>query len=1717
MVIPHLLSAQFFYNETCRYSTGQFNLYGNAVGYTAGFTTNPDPEGDGWLRLVDNQSYQNGYVLLDETFPSSMGVSIEFDFKVWSSQYTSFGAADGFCVFLFNGDPMQPFSIGAAGASLGYYNLQPAYLGIGIDEYGNFSLSSLSHISGGPGIRPNAVVIANAVYQYVAGTAANLGSLNLSLSYPTNSPSRPADAVYYRRIKIDIDPANNGGMAVTVSIRKNSNEDFINVIGPVNVAQIPPPLLRLGYNASTGAGYCFHEVRDVIIRTPGALSVYKSIGNPIYNSSQPTVITTTVVKDGYNMNCNGTAVNDTLPALFTVNNSSITGGTFDTPPAVTTLMDGRTVYAYTVNWNQNEEYIYVVWEGSINGFPADGQLCSSVGIVPPSGFNDNNDTDNYACAREPVIYNSAFVANDDYASTGMNTPLLINVLENDSAPATCTPQQITTGQPAHGIAATVNDTTLRYTPATGWYGIDSLRYTVEDCNHATDSAMVYLLTHRPLAQTYIACADATVTMGFAPIAGVQYNWYNAPAGGALITSAATLSVVKNSGADIGTWWVEATYNGIAFPRIRVELVASDNCGTTTPTGCAVSGTLLFKEDFGGNSPSDPDIRPTGIPQVIGYTYNPDTRGAGRYSIRKEGQYHGSVWVVVDDHTHPDDITRGYFMQVDGSTDPTGQFYKLQVDGLCTDATLYFSMWAASLAPNYSAGNLSIVIEDTSGTQLSRFDTGDIPYASGANDWSLFGMTFSIPPGLPSVVFRIINNNHNSMGNDFALDDIEVRFCTPPVTIVSPTADEVCISSGLVLAGSYTDDGTFGDNLVYQWLYSTSGDINTPADWTAVPGASGSVADGDLSAAETACTPVDMGADSVRYFRLVVANAENIGNANCRAMSNIITVSRCSELHHDAASTLMNQPVVVDILANDRLQCDLTGVAVSASLPPAHGVAVLQSDTTLRYTPATGWYGIDSLRYTVEDCNHATDSAMVYLLTHRPLSQTYIACAGATVTMGFAPIAGVQYRWYPAPIGGALITSAATLSVVKNSGTDIGVWWVEAVYNGIVFPRIRIELEASDNCGTTAPTGCAVSGTLLFKEDFGGNSDSDPQDGPALPTSVISYNYKPTGTPDDGEYVITKQARALGTWYAPYDHTHAGVNRGYLLQVNAGMTPGQFYRYRIDDLCSGYRLYFSTWIMSLCNVAHPSKTNHLFILEDTDGNVLAQYYTGNVPDADSNWKNYGFEFTVPAGRSSIILKIINNGPGGNGNDFVMDDIEIRFCAPPIAVASPAAAEVCYTSGLALAGSYTDNGTFGNELVYQWEYSLTGDINTPADWSVVPGANGSSTNGALSALETAYTPVDMGADNVRYFRLLIANAENIGTANCRAMSQVIAVTVCLQLVRDTVATMWNQPVTADILANDVMQCDRDDLTGVAISTALPPAHGVAVILPADQSLLYTPDPDWYGIDSLRYTVEDCNHQWDSTTVYFYVAVQTTLYDTICQHQPYTGNGFSLPNQPAAGTQEFRRELTNTRGTDSTVVLHLCVHPAYADTVAAAICLHDSYYDHGFDLTPTVAGRADYSQHHTTAHHCDSSIYLQLTVHPSYDEVIYARIYEEEAYDFENESYHTPGQYTVTLPTRQGCDSVRTLHLTVIYYPPELTAFSPFNHDGVNDYLYPGYKIQVFNRYGTLLYESKTEEQIAMGWNGCNNRGQEVEPGMYFYILYTPAGSPRIKSTVEVLKRK
>ena len=78
---------------------------------------------------------------------------------------------------------------------------------------------------------------------------------------------------------------------------------------------------------------------------------------------------------------------------------------------------------------------------------------------------------------------------------------------------------------------------------------------------------------------------------------------------------------------------------------------------------------------------------------------------------------------------------------------------------------------------------------------------------------------------------------------------------------------------------------------------------------------------------------------------------------------------------DVGTTNVNTAVVVDVLANDS-DPDGDTVAVASLTMPSNGVASLNADGTITYTPNAGYTGIDTFTYTIEDGNGGTATVRI---------------------------------------------------------------------------------------------------------------------------------------------------------------------------------------------------------------------------------------------------------------------------------------------------------------------------------------------------------------------------------------------------------------------------------------------------------------------------------------------------------------------------------------------------------------------------------------------------------------------------------------------------------------------------------------------------------------------------------------------------------------------
>jgi hypothetical protein len=213
-----------------------------------------DQPGSGMLQLTDNAKSESGYVISNNPIIAKDGAHISFDMAQYDAKQSGGRGGDGLSFFLVDGSVASP-SAGKAGGALGYQGLQGAILGIGFDEYGNFS-TTIGGV-GGPGQKPDSVVVRGAAstdYRYLTGKTS-------PQPLPVDSARSRAKAV--RHVSIDIT-----GNTLTVRIAYGQGAQPVQVIGPLDLSSVPgqpalPSTFKYGFAASTGAATAYHGITNL--------------------------------------------------------------------------------------------------------------------------------------------------------------------------------------------------------------------------------------------------------------------------------------------------------------------------------------------------------------------------------------------------------------------------------------------------------------------------------------------------------------------------------------------------------------------------------------------------------------------------------------------------------------------------------------------------------------------------------------------------------------------------------------------------------------------------------------------------------------------------------------------------------------------------------------------------------------------------------------------------------------------------------------------------------------------------------------------------------------------------------------------------------------------------------------------------------------------------------------------------------------------------------------------------------------------------------------------------------------------------------------------------------------------------------------------------------------------------------------------------------------
>jgi gliding motility-associated-like protein len=122
----------------------------------------------------------------------------------------------------------------------------------------------------------------------------------------------------------------------------------------------------------------------------------------------------------------------------------------------------------------------------------------------------------------------------------------------------------------------------------------------------------------------------------------------------------------------------------------------------------------------------------------------------------------------------------------------------------------------------------------------------------------------------------------------------------------------------------------------------------------------------------------------------------------------------------------------------------------------------------------------------------------------------------------------------------------------------------------------------------------------------------------------------------------------------------------------------------------------------------------------------------------------------------------------------------------------------------------------------------------------------------------------------------------------------------------------------------------------------------------------------------------------------------------------------------------------------------------------------------------------------------------------EPLYHYIWGDVAANVRDRYFLEHGMYELTVIDGWDCAVTDTFFINEPLVVDELPNIFTPDGDGINDIFLPNFHIQVFNRWGLLLYEGRD------GWDG-RYKGEMMPPGTYFYILIDEETGKEYKNSV------
>lgn len=1001
-----------------------------------------------------------------------------------------------------------------------------------------------------------------------------------------------------------------------------------------------------------------------------------------------------------------------------------------------------------------------------------------------------------------TVANPAPVSVDDSAATNEDTPVIIAVLANDSD-LDGDSLTIVTAVAGKGTVVINGDGTITYTPNANFFGIDTITYSVSDGNggiaEAIASVTVTAVNDAPVAAPIPARTDAdnasvSVAVGanFTDLDGdtLAFSAAGLPAG---------LSINMITGVITGTIGRAASQvNGGVY---TVTITASDaNSGTvSTVFGWTVTNPAPVAANDSANTSEDTLVN---IP-VLANDADPD----------------GDMLTVVTASAGNGTVT----IRADGTLD-----YTPNANFNGTDSIVYTisdgngGTSTATVAVTVSPRNdPPVAVNDAASTR----EETPVNIAVLANDSDLDGDLLTVTTAAAPNGTVVINPdgtitytpNANFNGSDtisYTISDGNGGTSTASVTVIVALANDPPVAntdSGntredtpVILAPLLNDTDVDGDPLTITNASSPDGQVMINPDGTI----------------KFTPNPNFNGATTVTY---VISDGKG-GTATATITLTVTAVNDPPVANPDSAVTNEDTAVIISVLPNDT---DIDGNPLTVtSATAANGTVVINGDNSITYTPRANFNGTDTITYTISDGQGGFDTTIVRV-TVNSVNDVPVANNDVTTTPEDTSVT-IPVRANDSDADGNPLTVTSATSpngtVLINADGTI-TFTPNANFSG----PTTITYTVSDGNGGMATATVAVTVTPVNDAPLAANDVAATREDMPVTIAVLAND----SDLDANRLTVVAANAPNGTIVINTDGT-------ITYSPNANFNGSDTITYMISDGNGGFSTATVTVFVAVVNdppVANPDQTTTaedtpvtFAVLRndsDADGNRLtvtaATARNGAVViNADGT-----ITYTPNANYfgSDTITYTISDGQGGTDTTTVAVTVIAVNDAP---VALPDMATTNEDTPVTIAVLANDTDVDGNPLRVIAATSPNGTVVVNADGTITftpaPNFNGSTT--------VTYT---------------ISDGQG-GTATSTVTLTVVAVNDLPVARPDTATTNEDTPITVAVLANDT------DADGNPLVITAATAPNGAVVINADGTITYTPNANFFGSDTVTYTISD-----------------------------------------------------------------------------------------------------------------------------------------------------------------------------------------------------------------------------------------------------------------------